>query len=161
MDWGTEWPYQMISIWEYSHMQMMWFWYPTQRVVYKQCGNLGNGDCMNVIQHWVMPTFLGVGKCAPLVMMYGDMYWIPTLYILATQDNKLRWSRTGFVCWKSPNRLNRHIFEWNYTYMPDVEAVCYSITKILEKCDTYMSELHEQKSAEHNTVAKITDTLRQ
>ena len=110
-------------------------------------------DCMDVIQHRAMRTFLGVGKCAPLSMMYGDMYWIP---IHARQQAMMvrYWSR---LLKMPPCRLNKQIFEWDYLHARR-RTWCYDIKKIIDKCD--MSELYEQKCAEHDTVAKVRDTLR-
>ena len=110
-------------------------------------------DCMDVIQHRAMRTFLGVGKCAPLPMMYGDMYWIPSH--ARQQAAMVRyWSR---LLKMPPYRLNKQIFEWDYLHARR-GTWCYDIKKIFEKCD--MSELYEQKCAEHDTVAKVRDTLR-
>ena len=110
-------------------------------------------DCMDVIQHRAMRTFLGVGKCAPLPMMYGDMYWIPSH--ARQQAAMVRyWSRLLKML---PYRLNKQIFEWDYLHARR-GTWCYDIKKIFEKCD--MSELYEQKCAEHDTVAKVRDTLR-
>ena len=111
-------------------------------------------DCMDVIQHRAMRTFLGVGKCAPLPMMYGDMHWIPSH--TRQQAAMVRyWVR---LLKMPPNRLNRQIFEWDYMHARR-GTWCYDIKKILEKCD--MSELYEQKSAGHDTVTKVRDNLRQ
>ena len=57
------------------------------------------GDCMDVIQHRAMRTFLGVGKCAPLPMMYGDMYWIPSH---ASPGGVLDQILTGVWRWWTP-----------------------------------------------------------
>ena len=110
-------------------------------------------DCMDVIHHRAMRTFLGVGKCAPLPMMYGDMHWIPSH--TRQQAAMVRyWVR---LLKMPPNRLNTQIFEWDYMHARR-GTWCYDIKKILEKCD--MSELYEQKSAGHDTVAKVRDNLR-
>ena len=59
-------------------LQQSWQENHLKRVPYAQIWPLYIIICMDVIQHRAMRTFLGVGKCAPLPMMYGDMYWIPS-----------------------------------------------------------------------------------
>ena len=109
--------------------------------------------CFSALRDAHVRTFLGVGKCAPLPMMYGDMYWIPSH--ARQQAAMVRyWSRLLKI---PPYRLNKQIFEWDYLHARR-GTWCYDIKKICEKCD--MSEIYEQKCAKHDTVAKVRDTLR-
>ena len=66
--------------------------------------------CMNTTQHRAMRTFLGVGKCAPLPCMYGDMPWITpfTRHRSAAVRYWLRLTRMP------QSRLTKRVFDWDY-----------------------------------------------
>ena len=66
-------------------------------------------DCA-VTQHRAMRTFLGLGKCAPLPAMYGDLKWSSAF--VRHQASAVRyWARLI----KMPHsRLTRRIFDWDY-----------------------------------------------
>ena len=69
-------------------------------------------DCCDVVQHRAMRTFLGVGKCAPLPMLYGDMSWIPSHVRQQTAMLRL-WIR---LIRMPPTRLARQVFDWDFSH---------------------------------------------
>ena len=101
-----------------------------------------------------MRTFLGVGKCAPLPMLYGDMAWIPSNVRQKTAMIRywIRLTRTPAT------RLARRVFDWDHgrakrgTWRHDMK-------QIFEKCD--LIDAYNDKSDDLGLVNRIKNRLHQ
>ena len=104
-------------------------------------GNKKRDSCA-AIQHRAMRTFLGVNKCAPLPMMYGDMGWTPT-HVRHQVAMVRYWIRLT----KMPDtRLNKHVFNWHYGLASHGRGTwCKGIKTILDICGS--SHIFADKSS--------------
>ena len=99
-------------------------------------------DSCATIQHRAMRTFLGVNKCTPLPMMYGDMGWTPTH--VRHQVGMVRyWIRLT----KMPDtRLNKRVFNWDYDLASHGWGTwCKGVKTILDTCGS--SHIFADKSS--------------
>ena len=95
-------------------------------------------DGCDVVQHRAMRTFLGVGKCTPLPMLYGDMAWVPSHVRQQAAVVRL-WIRLTQM---PRSRLARQVFEWDYSHARR-GTWCYDMKKLFESCgmlDTYLNK---------------------
>ena len=87
-------------------------------------------DCWDPIQHRAIRTFLGVGKCAPLPMLYGDMAWIPS-HVRQKAAMIHYWIRLTRM---PATRLARRVFDWDHGRAKR-GTCCHDMKQIFEKCD--------------------------
>ena len=94
------------------------------------------------IQHRAMRSFLGVNKCTPLPMMYGDMGWTPT-HVRHQVAMVRHWIRLT----KMPDtRLNKCVFNWDYDVASHGRGtLCKGVKTILDTCGS--SHIFADKSS--------------
>ena len=69
-------------------------------------------DRFNTTQHRAMRTYLGIGICAPLLAIYGDMAWVTS-----HSRHEVTALRYWFRLTRLPrSRLPRRIFDWDYEF---------------------------------------------
>ena len=89
----------------------------------------------DVVQHRAMRTFLGVGKCAPLPILYGGMAWVPS-HVRQQAAMVRLWIRLTRM---PRSRLARQVFECDYSHARR-GTWRYDMRKLFESCgmlDTY------------------------
>ena len=89
-------------------------------------------DCCNTTQHRAMRTFLGVGKCAPLPALYGDLQWtsVTTRHQMAVVRY---WGRLTRL---PRSRLTKRVFEWDYEIaLRGRRSWNKEVKSILARCD--------------------------
>ena len=110
-------------------------------------------DCCDVVQHRAMRTFLGVGKCTPLPMMYSELAWNPSIvrHQLSVVKFWIRLTR------KPHSSLIRQVFNWDYALARQNRGTwCLDVKKILTKCG--MNDLFGLQSGDIN-LHRIKQTL--
>ena len=111
-------------------------------------------DSCDTVQHRAMRTFLRVGKCTPLPMMYGDMVWIPPEI-----RQKAAMVRYWIQLTRMPDtRLTRRVFDWDHGRARP-GTWCHDIKQIFEACD--LGGAYQEKSRDRGLIDKIKNELYQ
>ena len=94
------------------------------------------------LQHRALRTFLGVGKCTPLPMMYIDMACTPSH--VRQQSAMVRYWRR--LCRMPRNRIAKTIFEWDHDLaVQGHHTWSWDVQKVLE-CAAASPEIFEARS---------------
>ena len=113
-------------------------------------------DGFNTIQHRAMRTYLGVGMCAPLPAIYGDMAWVTP-----QSRHEVAALRYWFRLTRLPrSRMTRRIFDWDYEFAnAGLRSWNLDIKGFIDKCgigDVFTRTNWGQQSTEVNVRHVVT-----